>query len=442
MDSIPRIQTAVFRLDNRLSDRRKLAYTVGMNRENPSPERKTETRHEHPNIVECDFRSVPELLRTFEKDPGELERILNDPNAFLERISTTNRESGHVDPEKSERFRESMRRLERILSHPVTSEILGYGTTNTYSVPKKNIAGVSDPFSDRVGLRETRQVPIFDPQSGSRYLGIPVNPDQPDPVGASRQGTMIQAVGSTIKGVLPRIYWYTEERGARDMGTGRLIPGLENEVVRTRAIMERLNGPTIAKIIDRDGVFWKRRYSARKPAEFNDFIRSEEYGEYIRYSVEQAVRDWPGILDLDWSGLDAVLEDRMRFLNSLSGGASLLFRDGHFGNITLLFSDRECRIPDPRIIGLMDFDLSALSMRANFGGQLADYLNEAKSNSLGEQFFMPDYLSPSDESRNQIGKVLATDAVAHNAAMFEVIRGIIEDIREKTPATHSFSRSE
>ena len=27
-----------------------------------------------------------------------------------------------------------------------------------------------------------------------------------------------------------------------------------------------------------------------------DFIRSEEYGEYIRYSVEQAVQDWPGIL--------------------------------------------------------------------------------------------------------------------------------------------------
>jgi hypothetical protein len=402
-----------------------------MNYENPSPEQKPEEKREHPNVVECDFRNVPELLRTFEKDSEELEYLLNDPNVFLERLSTTNRESGHADPEKSERFQESMRRLERILSHPVTSEILGNGTTNMFSVPKKNIAGLSDPFSGRVGLRETRQVPIFDPQSGSRYLGIPVNTDQPDPIGAFRRGTMIQAVGSAVKGVLPEIYWYAEEHGARNMETGRPILGLENEVVAVRTIMERLNGPTIAKIVDRDGVFWQRRYSARKPIEFMDFIRSEEYREYIRYSIEQAAQDWPGILDIDWGHLDAVLEDRMRFLNSLSGGVSLLFRDGHFGNIALLFSDREGRIPDPRIIGLMDFDLSALSARTGFGGRLVDYLNEAKSNSLGEQFFMPDHRSLSDEKRSPVGKVLTMDAVAHNAAMFDVIREIIDELREK-----------
>ncbi|NTV55088.1 MAG: hypothetical protein HGA16_01140 [Candidatus Moranbacteria bacterium] len=407
-----------------------------MNHEQPSSTEKAEEGQERPHIVECDFRNVPELLRTFEKDPEELGYVLDDPRVFLERLSGMNHESDSDDSGRSERFQESMRRLERILSHPATSETLGNGTTNIFSVPKKNVAGIPDPFSGRVGLRETRQVPIFDRRSGLYYLGIPVNHDQPDPVGASRQGTMIQAVGSAIKGILPRIYWYTEERGARDMETGQLIPGLENEVVRTKAVMERLNGPTIAKIIDREGIFWKRRYSARKPEEFMDFIRSEEYGEYIRYSVEQAVQDWPGILDLDWDRLGAIFKDRMRFLNSLSGGASLLFRDGHFGNVALLFSDRECRIPDPRIIGLMDFDLSALSMRTDFGSRLADYLNEAKSDSLGEQFFMPDHLSPSDESRGPLGKTLTTDAVTHNTAMFEVIREIIMDIREKTPADH------
>jgi hypothetical protein len=402
-----------------------------MNYETPSSKTEVDEKHELPHIVECDFRNVSELLRTFKGNSEELERIFDDPRLFLEYLGSINLERDHTDQEKAGHFHESMRHLETLLLNPATSTILGKGTTNDYSVLKKDISAISDPFAGRVGLREARRVPIFDPKSGSRYLGIPVNTDQPDPIGAFRRGTMIQAVGSAVKGVLPEIYWYAEEHGARNMETGRPILGLENEVVAVRTIMERLNGPTIAKIVDRDGVFWQRRYSARKPIEFMDFIRSEEYREYIRYSIEQAAQDWPGILDIDWGHLDAVLEDRMRFLNSLSGGVSLLFRDGHFGNIALLFSDREGRIPDPRIIGLMDFDLSALSARTGFGGRLVDYLNEAKSNSLGEQFFMPDHRSLSDEKRSPVGKVLTMDAVAHNAAMFDVIREIIDELREK-----------
>jgi len=375
-----------------------------MNHEIPSPEKEPTKENGPVRIVEYGFHDVPRLLRHFQETPEELERILRDPVLFFSLLRGMDRASAPEHPEEERARNEKISGLIETLRR---ADIAGEGTSNIFRIPKDERSRIllREHFGKNVGLRELKRSEITDPQTGSPYLGIPTNRDQPDPVGAFRRGSMAQAVTAATKGMLPDIYHYAEEHGARDLRTGRVIPGLEDEIVGMTAVMEVLNGPSVATIIDRDGVFWNRRYSARKPMEILDFLKSGEYREYIRNSIEDAVARWPGLLDIDWENLGDVFEDKMRFLNGPEGGVSTLLRDGHFGNTAVIFADEEGRVPDPRKVALMDPDLSSFSIRPGFGDRLADYLNEAKSTSLGEQFFMPDHLSEADGSRQPLREV-------------------------------------
>ena len=376
-------------------------------------------------IVEYGFHTVSMLLGRFKNAPEDLERILNDPKMFFDFLAEADHGYGQEHPDEQRTTQERLRLTDTALRE---SSITGQGTSNLFRIlDEEHAINLPKRLIGRIGLREMRQVPILDTISGMRYLGIPVNHDQPAPVEAFRKGAMIQAVGGAVKGIFPEIYHYTEERGAKDIETNRPIPGLENEIIAMRAIMEVLNGPSIAQIVDCDGIFWKRRYSARKPEEIMDFLRSNEYREYIRYSVERSAERWPGLLDIDWDHLGDVFESKMRFMNSLCGGVSMLHRDLHFGNSALLFKDREGHTPDSRLIGMMDFDLSAFSTVQDFGDHLGDYLNEGKSTSLGEQHFMPDHLSG---DRTPLKKIIRMDASAHHRLMFSIIGDIVRDIRK------------
>jgi|GEM_PF-1612232 len=401
-----------------------------MNHEIPSLEKEPIKENDPIRIVEYDFQDVPKILRHFQETPEELERILQDPVLFFSLLRGMDRVTASDHPEKERQRNEKTSGLVDMLRH---ADIVGEGTSNIFRVPKDEPSRtiLREHFGKNVGLRELKRAEIIDLKTGSPYLGIPTNHDQPDPVGAFRRGSMAQAVTATTKGILPDIYHYAEEHGARDRRTGRIIPGLEDEIVGMTTVMEVLNGPSVAKIIDRDGVFWNRRYSARNPVEIIDFLKSGEYREYIRNSIEDSVTKWPGLLDIDWENLGDVFEDKMRFLNSLEGGISTLLRDGHFGNTAIIFADEDGHVPDPRTIALMDPDLSSFSIRPGFGDRLSDYLNEAKSTSLGEQFFMPDHLSEADTSRQPLRKVLTMDAVTHHRFMFSIIGETVRDIRKK-----------
>lgn len=400
-----------------------------MNYESPPGEKNPERHEDHIDTVGYGFRGISRFVDRLKETPEELEKILREPASFFERLTETEREKTKESPDGNRAYRESLERLEQAL---LDSPIVGEGTSNRFRIlDREHADGIPEALVGRIGIREMKRAPITDPSTGSRYLGIPVNPDQPDPVHAFRHGVMVQAVGSGIKGALPEIYRYSERRGAIDMDTGRPIPGLENETVGMNAVMEVLNGPAIAKIIDREGVFWQRRYSARSPESLTDFLQSDEYREYVRYSVEEAVKRWPGLLDIDWNGLDSLFESKIGFMNGLSGGASLVHRDLHFGNSAILFDDERGRRPDRRIIGFLDFDLSALSTRADFGRRPEDYLDPAKSNSLREQFHMPDLMPKDSERMHGIGSIIRLDAVTHHRIIFGIIGETIREIREK-----------
>lgn len=398
------------------------------NLEIPHTERRTEIAKQDPCADTYDLGYAKQIIGDLRNTPEELERVIRSAPLFFALLDEKQRERALDHSEGTEGEQREIDTILRILR---SSPIAGEGTSNRFRIPRQEHRDVIRAyFGSLVGLREMKRAEIVDPKTGRRYLGIQANPDQPDPINRFRHGTMVQAIIATTKPtVMPNIYRYSEERGARDIDTGELIQGLEDEIVGLSAIMEVLNGPSVAQIIDKDGEFWKKRYSARKPNEFRDFLESEEYRAYIHDSIETAINEWPGLLTIDWSSLGDTLDAVFKEYNSLSGGIAGLFKDGHMGNIGIVFHDEQGLLPASQPIKVMDPDTATLSTRIGFGNKAEDFINPDKSNSLRTEYFMPDRIPHSMDRKER--EALGIDSVMHLKFMFALIGDIVREIIEK-----------
>jgi hypothetical protein len=235
------------------------------------------------------------------------------------------------------------------------------------------------------------------------------------------------AYGYAAKGVFPQPFFFVEEIGAHNLRTGKPIPGLEHEVVGIQAFMEAIHGPSVAHIIDRDGLHWQHRYSARKEDHLQDFLRSNK--DYVVWSVSEAVREWPGLLLIDWDELHRTLVEKTRRMNGMDGGLKLFHHDLHFGNTMIPFNEIGS-IPDPRGIVFIDPDLSTLSADPAHGLRRKDYRYEKKSTATREEFFMPDSV-PDGLTEEEWGGPLPMDAMRHHAIVFGEIGKRIENVKER-----------
>ncbi len=393
----------------------------GMNTLETAPGNQIETKTE-PRRISYDLSLAGQVIDDFRKRPKELEEVLRHPELFLSLIRDRERRDEETD-----------RRFDRMIFDALrNAPIIGEGTSSCFRRPEDPAVrdALRNRFDTDIGLRELKRSRIIDPRTGRTYAGIETNRDKPDPVGDARHGAVTQAVIANLSpGLMPQVFDYVEERGARDTETGEPIPGLEDEVVGVMSVMEVLNGVSIGQIIDRDGVFWQRRYSARKPNEFLDFLRSEEYREYIRYSIEEAVHRYPALLAAEWDGLPDRLDDTMGRFDNLSEDIAAIFGDGHMGNVGIVFADQDGRTLRQNPIGIMDPDLARLSTRPGFGTLAKDYVNERKSTSLGIDYLMPDR-TPEGMSRKE-REVLGMDSVAILSIIFALIGETVRDIIRK-----------
>ncbi|MEI6650579.1 MAG: hypothetical protein WCL23_04060 [Candidatus Moraniibacteriota bacterium] len=370
-----------------------------------------------------DLRTFKTILDAHEQDPEQLKRILENPDILLDYLDTANRHHEERYGETYSAFREQLLRLADTLD--TDGRKVGDGTSNTFHVfdPTAVSERVSPSVAGVIGERKLKRITLTGPK-GEPYLGIPVNADQPDPVGAYRNGMAMLAFGYAAKGVFPQPYFFVEETGARDLRTGNLIVGLEHEVVGIRAYMEAIHGPSVADIVDRDGLHWKRRYSARREDDLQDFLQQNE--EYIAWSVQEAVSKWPGLRSVDWGELHQTLVAKVRRMNGMEGGLKLFHFDLHFGNTMLAF-DMTGQILDRRGIVLIDPDLSTLSADPSFGMKLRDYRYEKKSTDTRDEYFMPDRI-PDKMTERKWGGPFPMDAMRHHAIVFQEIERHIRDI--------------
>jgi hypothetical protein len=371
-----------------------------------------------------DLRAFDRIIKRFGDNPEDLYQALVS-HEFYSYLGEANREHEEEYGEAYEHFRTGLLHIAETLDEQ-GEEAGDHGTTNEFRVlpPNRVYEDISPSIAQYIGERRIKQTLLTAP-NGQTYRGIPKTPDSPNPVEAFRNGMMMFAYGHMVKKAFPQPFFFIEEVGARDIRTGEIIPGLEQEVVGMRAFMEAIHGPSLAKLVDIDERFWTNRLSARFENVLRAFLTSDP--GYTRESIKRNIQKWPGLLDINWTVMPDIYEAQTRFLGSMKGGLRLHHGDAHFGNVMLPF--RTNGTHDNRSFVRIDPDFTVLSADPDFGLRLEDYRHPYKSTPEKIHLLLPDRLRE-DVDLSIFDNKKPMDSVTHIRAVLEVVGTHMEAIKQ------------